>query len=176
MERHRLKRRHTRSLCTAQDRYWLSTAAHRVGTHYAQRTCHRLSEEFLSPCGGEAQHAWLQTIILIARRRPTRTALQRSTLSKQEHLVRMQRAQAGKNASNPQRRTAWAATAWTWTAPAPLREALKCGPPLQRSQIDSYLYACRACRLAKTPSSSHGAQPGQRPPGYAPHQRRRLGR
>lgn len=87
MERHRLKRRHTTSLCADQNRFWLSTAVHKVEIHYAQRTSDHLSEEFLSPYDVHTPWDWHKPIVWMAASPPQRTAQPGCTLSKQEHPV-----------------------------------------------------------------------------------------
>lgn len=87
MERHRLKRRHTTSLCADQNRFWLSTAVHKVEIHYAQRTSDHLSEEFLSPYDVHTRCSWHKPIAWMAARPPQHAAQPGCTLSKQEHAV-----------------------------------------------------------------------------------------
>ena len=87
MERHRLKRRHTTSLRADQNRFWLSTAVHKVEIHYAQRTSDHLSEEFLSPYDVHTPWGWHKSIVWMAAPPPQRTAQPGCTLSKQEHPV-----------------------------------------------------------------------------------------
>lgn len=82
-----MKRRHTTSLCADQNRFWLSTAVHKVEIHYAQRTSDHLSEEFLSPYDVHTPWGWHKPIVWIAARPPQRTAQSGCTLSKQEHPV-----------------------------------------------------------------------------------------
>lgn len=96
MERHRLKRGHTTSLCADQNRFWLSTAVHKVEIHYAQRTSDHLSEEFLSPHDAHTPCGWHKPIVWMAARPPQRTAQPGCTLSKQEHPVPLRCGQRGR--------------------------------------------------------------------------------